>query len=169
MSAVTPDRSIPVGVVIERRKAASSWVDFVWRPSAVLAGVPEAAAGTLLAAAQDKTTFYAGAAEIELYRSESDNYRDNLTSGAPALWVALKPSGGEPPWAVAAVTADPAEGEGLAGAAELIVEAVPMPETVRDLVAGFVAEYPVERAFEKRQRDRADREALARAPRTRRP
>jgi hypothetical protein len=169
MSGVSPDLSIPVGVVIERRKAASPWADFLWRPRAVLSGVPDAAAGTLLVAEQDIASFYGGAADIDLYRSESNNYRDNLSSTAPLLWVALKPTGGDPPWAVAAVTADPAEGEGLAGAAELVVEAVPMPETVRDLVTAFVAAHPVDRVFEKRKHDRADAEALARAPRIRRP
>ncbi len=37
-----------------------------------------------------------------------------------------------------------------------------MPEPVRDALAAFVAEHHVERAFEKRKRDRADPEALAR-------
>jgi len=29
---------IPVGVVVERRKADSSWIDFVWRGVGVLPG-----------------------------------------------------------------------------------------------------------------------------------
>lgn len=165
MSAAKPILSIPVGVVIERRKAISPWADFVWRPVAVLAGVPETPINTLVAAAEDKASFYSGAAEIELYRSESDNYRDNLASGAPCLWVALQPTKGEPAWGVAAVTADPAEGEGLAGTAGMIVETVVMPESVRQLIADFIADHPVERVFEKRKRDRADPEMLARIPR----
>jgi len=39
---------------------------------------------------------------------------------------------------------------------------VPMPETVRATIDAFVAEHHVERVFHKRQRDRADPEALAR-------
>jgi hypothetical protein len=72
-------------------------------------------------------TFYTGEAEIELYRSETDNYRRNLASAAPAVWVALHETGGEPPYAVAAVTADPAEGEGLTEPGQGIIEAVAMP------------------------------------------
>jgi hypothetical protein len=34
---------IPVGVVVERRKAISMWADFLWRPVSVLAGSPSAA------------------------------------------------------------------------------------------------------------------------------
>ena len=107
-------------------------------------------------------TFYAGAADIELYRTETDNYRSNLASGAPSLWVALHATGGDPPYEIAVVTADPAEGEALTEPGQAIVEAVAMPDPVRDAIASFVAEHHVERAFQKRKRDRADPEALAR-------
>lgn len=33
----------------------------------------------------DSALFYAGEAAIELHRTETPNYRDNLASGAPAL------------------------------------------------------------------------------------
>jgi len=153
---------IPVGVVVERRKATSPWAEVLWRPVAVLAGLPDAAAWTPLAGEGDTMTYYAGAAEIELYRSEAANYRRSLAMAAPVVWVALQPTGGDPPYEIAAVTADPAEGEGLTEAGQLIVEAVAMPEPVRAAVAAFVERYPVEQAFTKRKRDRADPDALAR-------
>jgi len=162
MSAVAPLLRIPVGVVVERRKAASVWAEVVWRPTALLDGIPDAAAWTPLAVDEETATFYAGAAEIELYRSEADNYRRNLESAAPAVWVALHETGGDPPYAVAAVTVDPAEGEGLTEPGQGIVEVVAMPEPLRHTIAAFVAEHHVERVFEKRKRDRADPEALAR-------
>ena len=34
---------IAVGVVVERRRARSMWLDFLWRPVSVLAGNPSAA------------------------------------------------------------------------------------------------------------------------------
>ena len=165
MSAATALLRLPVGVVVERRKAASPWIDAIWRPVAVLAGLgglPAVAPWTPLASGEDFVTFYAGAAEIELYRSEVDNYRRNLQLDAPTLWVALQASAGEPPYELAAVTADPTEGEGLTEPAHAIVEAVPMPESLREAIAAFVAAHPGEHRFEKRQRDRADPEALAR-------
>ena len=162
MSQVAPLLRIPVGVVVERRKATSPWADVIWRPVAVLGGLPDAAPWTPLAIDGETATFYAGAAEIELYRSEADNYRRNLASAAPAIWVALQETGGDPPYALAAVTADPAEGEGLTGPGRGIVEAVAMPETVRDAIAAFVAEHHVDHVFMRRTRDRADPEALAR-------
>jgi hypothetical protein len=107
-------------------------------------------------------TFYSGAVEIELYRSDTENYRRNLESGSPSVWVALQPTANDPPYEIAAVTADPAEAEGLTESAQAIVEAVAMPESLRDAVAAFVAEHHVERIFQKRTRDRANPEALAR-------
>ena len=162
MSSVPPLLRIPVGVVVERRKATSPWAEVIWRPVAVLGGVPDAAAWTPLAIDEEAVTFYAGEAEIELYRSETDNYRRNLASAAPAVWVALHETGGDPPYAVAAVTADPAEGEGLTEPGQGIVEAIAMPEPLRHTIAAFVADHHVERVFEKRIRDRADPQALAR-------
>jgi hypothetical protein len=162
MSSVAPLLRIPVGVVVERRKAASPWAEVVWRPVALLYGVPDAVAWTPLAIDGETVTFYAGEAEIELYRSEADNYRRNLESAAPAVWVALHETSGDPPYAVAAVTVDPAEGEGLTEPGQGIVEAIAMPEPLRHTIAAFVADHHVERVFEKRIRDRADPQALAR-------
>jgi len=153
---------IPVGVVVQRRKAASPWIDFIWRAVTVLAGVPETAPWTLLSAEGEVATFYAGAAEIALYRTETGNYLSNLTSGAPSLWVALRPTGVEPPHDIVAVTADPAEGEAFTEGGNDLVEAVPMPPAVGEIIAAFVSEHHVERPFYKRQRDRADPQALAR-------
>jgi hypothetical protein len=157
-----PLARIAVGVVIERRAATSPWVEHVWRPVGVLAGVPDAEPWTPLPGASGAETFYAGAAEVELYRSETTNYRDNLTSGQPSLWVVLRPTQGDPPFTVVTVTADPAEGEAFTETATDLVDAVPMPEAIAEAVAAFVAEHHVERAFEKRRRDRADPEVFGR-------
>ena len=162
MSVAPPLTRIPVGVVIERRKAASRWIDFTWRPALVLSGRPDAAAWSVLATDSEATTFYVGSTDIGLYRSETGRYRDNLASGAPCLWVALRPTGAAPPYRLLAVTADPSEGESFTQAGDDLVGAVPMPEPVRAIIAAFVAEHPVVEVFHKRKRDRADPEALAR-------
>ena len=160
-----PVRRIAIGVVVERRKATSLWADFLWRPVAVLAGMPDAVSWTSLAEEADTITYYAGPAEIALYRSEAENYRRNLISGAPAIWVAMYATGGEPPYRIGGVTADPAEGEGWTEPGQAIVEAVAIPESVREEIAAFVAQYPAQPGFVKRQRDRANPEALARQAR----
>jgi hypothetical protein len=157
-----PLARIPVGVVVERRAATSPWIDHVWRPVGVLAGAPDAAPWTELTRESARATFYAGAAEVHLYRSETTNYRDNMASGRPALWVVLRPTGVDPPLAIIAVTADPSEGEAFTETGADLVEAVPMPAVIGEAFAAFVAEHHVERTFHKRQRDRADPEALGR-------
>ena len=76
--------------------------------------------------------------------------------------MALRPTGAEPPYEIAAVTAEPSEGEAFTESATNLVEAVPMPEPVRAAIAEFVAEHHVEHPFVKRKRDRANPEAMAR-------
>jgi hypothetical protein len=154
---------IPVGVVVERAKAASQWADFTWRPVAVLPGVPDTTPWAPVREEADRTSFYAGATEIELYRTETGNYLDNLNSGAPSLWVALEPVDGNPPCSLFSVTADPTEGEALTEAGDKLVDKVPMPDSVREVVEAFIAEHHVEReAFFKRKRERANPEAMGR-------
>jgi Protein of unknown function (DUF3305) len=155
---------MPLGVVVERRKSASPWTDYSWRPVTVLPGQPQAAPWSVLAIDGDATTFYVGTVELALYRTETGQYRDNLTSGAPSLWVALRPTAGEPPFQVVAVTADPAEGESFTQAGDDLVGTVPIPGAVREMLEAFIAEHHVEQPFFKRKRDRANLEGLARCP-----
>jgi hypothetical protein len=167
--AAAPLVRIPVGVVVERRKAASQWIDFTWRPVGVLPDEPDMAPWAPLREEGEATSFYAGSATVELYRSEAVRYRENLMTGAPGIWVALSPSDGEHPYTIAVVTADPAEGEGYSETAAYIVEQVPMPEAIRQAVAQFVDEHHVEQGFVKRKQRPADPEALAQRAPTSRP
>jgi len=160
--AATPLARIPVGVVVTRHKAASEWIDYTWAPVAVLHGVPETQPWTVLRHEGEATTFYAGSADIELYRSETTYYRDNLASGTPSLWVIMSSTDGDPPYQLVAVTADPAEGEGFTETGANLVEQVPMLESIQEIVAAFVAQHHVERPFFKRKRDRQNTESLAR-------
>jgi len=163
LSAVPPLASIAVGVVLERSKSSSQWADFYWRPVGVLAGVPDTPPGTKLSDDGERATFYAGSTDIELYRTETANYRDNLRLETPLLWVILRPVEADPPYELAAVTADPAEGEAMTEAGANLVDTVVMPKPVQDVVAAFVAEHHVEEdVFVKRKRDRANPEAMAR-------
>jgi Protein of unknown function (DUF3305) len=160
--AALPLLRIPVGVVVERRKSDSPWIDFVWRGVGVLPDEPEMRPWTAMRQQQGTTLFYAGSATVDLYRSETERYRDNLASGAPSIWIVLSPSEGTWPYAVSAVTADPAEGEAFTEAGANLVEAVPMPEVLHEAIENFIAEHHVEREFVKRKRRGADTEALAR-------
>ena len=161
MSAV-PLATISVGVLVERSKSASPWADFHWRPVGVLSGTPDTPPWTKLSDDGERVTFYAGATDIELYRTETSNYRDNLRLEAPLLWITLRPVDSDPPYELASVTADPAEGEAMTEAGANLVEAVAMPKPMQETIAAFIAEHHVEQVFVKRKRDRANPDALAR-------
>jgi hypothetical protein len=161
MSAVPPLATIPVGVLVERSKSASQWADYYWRPVGVLDGVPETPPWTKLSDDGDRATFYAGAADVELFRTETTYYRSNLHLETPLLWIILAPVEGDPPYELAAVTADPAEGEAMTEAGANLVDSVPMPMSMQEAIAAFVAEHHVEQVFVKRKRDRANPETMA--------
>ncbi len=152
---------IAVGVVVARRKLKGPWASHAWLPVAVLPGQPGTAPWTRLSASEDEETFYAGAYEIELHPAETAHYGDNLAAAQPSLWVALRETGPDT-YAVATVTADPYEGEAMAEGIGEIVEAVPMPPEIQAKLLAFFEAFHIERKFEKRKRDRADPEALAR-------
>ncbi len=160
--ATQPLLRIPVGVVVERRKADSPWIDFVWRGIGVLPDEPEMTPWTVIREQEGMTLFYAGSATVDLYRSETERYRDNLATGDPSVWIVLTPSEGAWPYTVSAVTADPAEGEAFTEAGANLVEAVPMPQVLHEAIENFIAEHHVETEFVKRERRGADPEALAR-------
>jgi hypothetical protein len=158
---------IPVGVVLERSKASSPWIDFLWRPVAVLPGEPDVVPWTKLkeSGEEDRATFYAGRVDIEFHASDTASYRDNLSTDRPSLWVVMRPTATEPPYKVVCVTADGSEGESYTAAGDDIVEAVPMPEAIRTALDSFVVENHVERPFYKRKQTPTNLEALARRSR----
>ena len=154
----SPLLTIPVGVAVERRKGKSPWASELWRPISVFDGVPAAVPWTIIDAAEDVTTFYAGKTVIALYRTETDNYRSNLASGSPLLWVILRHTSNGSTVELRGVTADPAEGEALTGAGDDLVESVPMAATIGEKLKAFIARHHVERPMFKRQRDRSGRQ-----------
>jgi hypothetical protein len=147
---------ILVGVVVERRAAKSKWSDYLWRPVSVLIGKPAAVPWTVIDTTPDATLFYAGEAVIELHRTETVYYRENITSETPTLWVVLQRAFSEFPYRVLSVTADPGEGEAFTDGGDNIVEAIRMPADVLETVRQFIAEHHVERPFRKRRRTPSD-------------
>lgn len=153
--------TMEIGVIVERRKLRNPWVDHAWIPSAVLAGAPAAAPWTVLDDTPQVTRFYAGRSQLEFFSTDTGNYRDNLGSASPSLWVSLRRSAAPPGIALQTVTADPSEAEALTEPGTDIIEAVPMPQAIQARLATFVEAHHVERPFIKRKRERADPEILA--------
>lgn len=153
-----------VGVVLERRPLAHRWASESWRvvevlpDGAVVAPLPP---WSLMSEDGSRQRYYAGDLELELFRSDTEGYRDNLTSARPTLWIVLR-RGGPQGMMLHAATVDPREVETHSDAGDDLIEPVPLPPEVGAWVQAFVARHHVERPFWKRRRDRADPEALAR-------
>ena len=160
-----PGETLRLGVLVFRRPPVTRWGTGELRPLAVLPGEPEILPHTLVRTEDGVETWYLGGGELELWSGDTGHHRDNLASGRPSVWVALR--GTDPADAeLVGITADPYEGEGFASDPNLIVEAVTMPDSVQAFVQDFIARHHVEMPFEKRKRQAADPDALvARAPR----
>jgi hypothetical protein len=146
-----------IGLVLERRTLTGQWGGVAWRPTTIFSEAPDVAPWTPLGGTKDAALFYAGAMPIHLFSTDTANYRDNLASGDPKLWVVMRADSNaetnEPPIQVMLVTADPAEGEGSTEAGNNIVETIDMPPEIAGVVAAFIATHHVERPIIKRRRD----------------
>ncbi len=153
-----------VGVVVEREQLQGPWAGKRWRVVAIepARGAPEP--WTLLAEGEGWQRFHAGTLRLELFRSDTAAYRDNLAAPRPTLWVTLRPGSGPHGVELHGASVDPAEVEASSDAGDDLIEAAPLPQAVAVWMAAFVARHHVERAFWKRSRDRADPEALAHQP-----
>ncbi len=143
------------GVIVRCRTVDNPWIDHMWSPVMVLDDVPATAPWSVLSRENDATMYYAGSAFIDLFSSETANYRDNLADGEPRIWVALRRQDGGPELELTKVTADPTEGEAMFESGADVIGTVPMPPNIAAWIAAFVDEFHVERVFHKRKRDRA--------------
>jgi Protein of unknown function (DUF3305) len=149
------EASREVGVVVRRRSIDNPWIDHVWSPAMILDQAPATAPWTALSTEADATLYYAGPASIDLFSSDTANYRDNLADGEPRLWVALRGQDGSVELELTKVTADPTEGEAMFESGCDVIGTVAMPAEIASWIAAFVDRFHVERVFHKRQRDRA--------------
>lgn len=150
-----PIQHLTVGVVAVKRKLNNPWVDFEWLPEAVLPGLPAVDPGTRIGAEGAVERWYLGPAEIIFHSGETAHYRDNLVSGRPSVWVALRENA-EGVWEIAGATVDPYEGEAFVDTVTDKVEALPMPHEIAVDLQAFIDAHHVEQAFYKRKRDRMD-------------
>lgn len=151
-----------VGVVVERRRIDHPWQPERWTAVAALPGAPPLPPWTVLEEGDGWTRYLAGTVEVELFRSETDNYKHNLEGPQPALYVVLRRTGEAPGLRLLGATVDTGEIDAHSDSGDDLIEALPLPAPVAAWIRDFVARHHVERPFHKRQRDRADPEALAR-------
>ena len=160
-----PKEILRLGVLAQLRPPVTRWSSGELRALMVLPAEPATAPGTCVSREDGLETWYLCGRDLVLWSGDASHHQDNLNSGRPSVWVALR--GSDPARAeVIAVTVDPYEGEGLASDPELIVDAVPMPEPIARSVAAFAQAHYFEMPFKKRQRQPVDPNAMSsRAPR----
>jgi hypothetical protein len=150
--------TLPLGIVVERRASTSPWAEWSWRVAAVIpgAGLVEPP-GRVLRAGEGWTHTHAATLELELFRTDTEGYRLNLSQEPPRLWVVLRPGaeadGDGETMVPVVVTASAHEGEGYQVGMD-VVETVPMPPEIAALVRDFVDQHHVDVPFEKRERKR---------------
>lgn len=145
---------MPLGIVVERRRGVTAWADWNWRPVSVIPGAgPVEPPGRLLTEGDGWSHSHAATLMLELFRTDTEGYRLNLSQDPPRLWVVMRPGGDGEELVPFTVTASAHEGEGYQIGAD-VVETVPMPAEVIALVRDFVEQHHVDVPFHKRERKR---------------
>jgi len=153
-------RSMPVGVVVQKRRSTHRWGGTIWMPVAVLPGAGDAD-WRLLREADGIVEYHAATVSLSLYRGETEAYRLTLSKDPPLVWVVLRPTERRdgPEVEVHAVTASPYEAQDYLDAGDDTVEPVAMSEGLAAWVREFTDAHHSEEEFVKRRRDtvRTDR------------
>lgn len=155
---VPPLESIPVAVVVERRKIEDKWRDHEWHAVDLLVGAPPATEWRKLIEGDGWIRYLTPPLELGLYRDETEDYRINLTAERPYVYAILQPDEDfDSPHEVkvAHVTVSPFEAGSYGQSGDEIIDSVPMPREVAEWIATFVGTYHVERPFYKRQQNKA--------------
>ena len=76
-----PQATIAVGVIVERVKAQSQWIDFLWRPTAVLPGSPTPRPGASSPTRASARRSMPALPRSDLHRTDTAHYRTNLDVG----------------------------------------------------------------------------------------
>jgi hypothetical protein len=152
-AALTRHERLPVGVIVERRKASNPWDDFIWRAIAIVPGAAPPEPWSVMREEPGATQYFAGTFELELHPRETMLYRDNLEGHAPSAYVVLVRDPAVEPHGILVrhVTVSPGDAEAYMDAVS-IVDAVPMPDIVRAWLEDYIAAFHVEQVFRRRQR-----------------
>jgi hypothetical protein len=151
--ALARHERMPVGVILERRKASNPWDDFIWRAVAVVPGAAPTPAWSVVREEPEATQFFAGTFTLELHPKETALYHANLRGRMPSAYIVMVRDPAADPHGITVrdVTLSPGDAEAYMDA-ESTVEAVPMPDVLQAWLADYVAAFHVEEAFRKRPR-----------------
>jgi len=148
-------------VVVARERIDHPWQEFRWRPIAVEMDPAPACGWQEIGREGDLVLYRSAPVEIELHRKETPGYVVNLETGAPEVYVVLRPV--EPdddgvPLAVHLASASPHEVQAHGHDGSEVIEPVAMPEALTATLADFVRAHHVDEPFRKRRRDAKQRD-----------
>jgi hypothetical protein len=150
--------TMPIGIVVERRRIDHPWAKERWRPVEVVPGAGAREPWRLLVEGDGWARWLAAVLPLELHRKDTEGYRYTLSGHQPALFVVMRPAPGEPfPWYPVHITASAWEAQGHQEFGDDIVEAVAMPEAIVAWVQDFVDRHHVDEPFYKRKRKGRDK------------
>lgn len=152
---------LDVGIIIERRDSDSRWQDYSYAPAAVFPGAPPKDPydeWTQIRAGEGWAHFHAATMPIELFRTETEGYKVNLSNVTPHVYIVLSPGeeAEDPEMLVHLVTVDPYEAEGYTEDTEQLVEGVPMAPEIAAWVKDFCDTHHKDVPFKKRKRKSYD-------------
>ncbi|MEL6299258.1 MAG: DUF3305 domain-containing protein [Pseudomonadota bacterium] len=153
--------SIDIGVVIARETVDHAWETERWRPVSVLLNPPPCPEWRELVRGDSYVHWHAANVSLTLHRKQTADYQVNLLHGEPVIYIVLQENADDPDGPqliVHEATVSPFDAQAHTDSGDEIIEAVAMPDAIRELVRAFVAEHHVEEPFKKRKRNRGPRE-----------
>lgn len=152
-----PERheKLPLGIVLRKTPGVTRWVPFVWTVSAVLPGAAPSQWRELRREGE-AVEYHAATVTLNLHRADTEAYLHELRAEVPSVYVVLRDTETDmPPLEVLLATVSPYEAQDYADSGDDLVERLPMPPALRDMVEAFVDAHHVEQPFVKRKRDKA--------------
>ncbi|HEX9789613.1 MAG TPA: DUF3305 domain-containing protein [Kiloniellales bacterium] len=162
--------TVPLGIVLERRRLDHPWKDHSWMPVDVIPGAPAReprGEWLLLKEGEGWARYHSGTLPLNLFRKETEAYKITLAQVPPRLFVILRTddSAGSAHEVVPfAVTASASDVQEYLDSSEDIVEPVPMPAAVVALIRDFIDQHHEDVPFIKRKRKRFDPKAPRSGP-----
>ncbi len=145
---------LPLGIVLRKSPGVTRWAKWVWQAVAVLPGAGPANWRELRHEG-DVTEFHAATVPLELWRTDTEAYKTELSTKKPSIYVVMRENvDAEQGLEILLATASPFDGQDYADNGEDIVELVPMPPALIALIENWIEQHHVEEKFIKRKRDK---------------
>lgn len=146
-------RTMPLGIIIERREIDHAWEDHRWRPVAVIPGAAPVEDWRVIDRGDGWIRYHAATLPLEIHRQDTEGYKYNLGNTPPRLYLVLRyDDEAEHGIAPFLATACPYEAQAYLDGDEDLVEPVTMPDIIVQWLGEFVEEHHVDEPRYKRKR-----------------